>query len=312
MEIDLLSFAPFFEIIGGLNFAYAGSESFRAGLNQDVLNIQSTLAAAKKKLDKYKVKFDEIGSFITVSAAEKYKDDTAHRITSSWNNILDKHLSLENNCTKLKDSEIEERDFSIGFKSMFLISGIFCLILLLLLGYAQFYNNNETNLLTFVNCIKWLSAMLIANLWIFGRSFIKKYNNKEIKTTYILLLFFAFILIGFKTNINQFDFILISSGRSKITLAVLLALSPYLFHLMRIFFHKLKYRFKMYLMLYSFYLYVRITLNELIIKKNAAEQYDIGVTKTIMGALKHFYDEIKYIYLYKLHAVITTLSGGYD
>lgn len=305
MELELLSFAPFLEIIGGLNFAYAGSQSFRVGLNRDVLNIKSTLEEAYSKLEEYKKKINEIKSFLIVSIAEIYNNDEyKNRINKYGDDISDKLKELENRCENLKRKEEKERDFSDGFKSMFLISGIFCLILLLFLGYKQFYSKNIGYQNIMINCLMWMSSLLLINIWIFLRSFFKKYHNKEIKLIYIVLLFTLTIIFGFKLSINFLNFGYLNPDKVKISFSILLTISPYLLHLIRVFIHKIKYRLTVRFMLYKFYLNVRVTIEELIIQKYSTEQYDIGTDKTFKGAFKHFFMRIKYIYHYRLNAIL--------
>lgn len=230
--MDLSSFSSFYEMFAALNLAYAGSENFRFGLNDTILKSEERIKSVEKTINETKNK-------ITVLSVES----EGHPIT------LEKISAISAHFYKYSDIIKAEKKINLlfvkSFHSMFIVSGLYCIYFLFMLGYAQFYKSSDPCLIP--TCIFWANSFLALNAFIFLRSYHKKYN-KEIHYRYIAASIFLIIFLSVQFYyINLFEITTsgdLIEGRLNMTLSVLIAMSSFIFHFYRSFSHEFLYRIR--------------------------------------------------------------------
>jgi len=247
--MDLHYFGTFFEMFAALNLGFAGSESFRAGFTDDILNINSTITEnVKRKAVECREKIEVLKSQVTITTQifidNELIQQSISKIEETFNKVRNDFLQFDKN---IENIEVESRKFVNGFQSLFLLSGLYCLYILLLEGYHQFYESNHN----FVcKCLFISNLIICSNCLIFLRSFYKPHSFKAMKTVNIFLIFFFFIGISiFAVQVDYSGLNSINSeseDRKVISLTVLIAVIPYLFHILRVFIHKLYFRYFIY------------------------------------------------------------------
>lgn len=226
----LNNFSSYFEIFGALNLAYAGSEGFRNAIDDEILKLRDAITFNAQS------KIKETKSKITVLKAEAYVPA-----------LEQKAISIENNYTLKSDNLIKrEKDlqkFTEGFKSMFLASSLFSISLILIGGFEQYLPENSKDINLF---LIFLLPIFLFNLFVFSKSFTNQYEKKirpTITISYVLILF----IITFSTLYYcPFHYTIEEMFPEQlcISLALIVAISPYLLHFLRVFIHKQYFRFQ--------------------------------------------------------------------
>lgn len=120
----LSNFNSFFEIIGVLNLAYAGSEGFRNAVDDEILRLRDSI------LPNVRERREEIVARIIVAFSEP------SQIEKHATFIIEK---FETDCKEILEEEKSRQEFTNGFKSMFLATSIFSILLIIIAGYEQYF-----------------------------------------------------------------------------------------------------------------------------------------------------------------------------
>ncbi len=227
--IDLNTFTSYFELFTGFNLAYS-IEAFRVVLNLEVLDMSKSVEEAKSEKEIAEAKL------------------RVHRNNPQLANYLAKKASeIYIEVQKFRDLHKYQKRFSNypnGFKSAFLMSGIFCLFVLLLNGYSQFLgltkDEHSREMLGFISFL-----LLTYNLIVFSRSFVRSCCKKNIQPfiTLVMFLVSVFLCYGYisfvrKTPGSDSSNMLVSSS------SVFMGLSAFFLHFIRAFLHKIITRYK--------------------------------------------------------------------
>jgi hypothetical protein len=159
--------------------------------------------------------------------------------------------SLGSNLSGLDRLEIRRRNFVFSFRAIFLVSGLFCLYVLLAEGYDQFCTSGcpkgEMDI-SMPICLLFCSfGVFIISGLIFLNSFGHKktseqgYNGFWIGVFFIL---FAYFSISLEKHLRPIIIYSLQwNPRLIITFPVLAAVFPYILHIIRVILHKLKFSF---------------------------------------------------------------------
>lgn len=231
-------FSSIFEVMFGLNIAYAGSSRFKAGIDRKIISISDKLVALKAEVDKLR-------GVTTVTISSVNGEELSQK-------ILHKIEILEEDVKRFElGQEAKERAFVNGFRAMFLITALYCFILLILGGYEQFFEQKKiTN-----SGLLFLHAAGLYNLYIFCRSFSVTDTSKDIhmaKPIGLILLSlicavsFCYLCdsggafgqpLSLENNISN------NIGeRLNFTLALIIAFSSYGLHFIRAYIHNKRQR----------------------------------------------------------------------
>ncbi len=247
--LNLHNFSSFFELFAALCLGYVVSkDEFRYGLNDSIF-----------KFTKYKNKVNDKVNYIKASKTIM--------ASGTFNPIFDNYSELFLFKLNLIE-EKKEKDalkFIKDFQSMFLLSGLFCIYILLMEGFNQFYENK--NLLVIPECLLFSNLLIIVNLFIFIRSFIKKYKKDISHKLIVLILFISIILsiVLFKKKIiNELNYSAFINGYFNISTTIFIVISPFILHSIRAFFHEYLYEVR-------FFLFVKYSTNKLDETKNKIE-----------------------------------------
>lgn len=229
-------FSSYFEIFAALNLGYAGSEAFRMALNDEILKLRNTSDQTVQN------RLTEIRSKLTASQAS---DENSAAME-------DKLGRYERNYKQVSESITEEDEavsevFVIGFKPMFLMSALFCFAILIIGGFEQFSVGQwEMNITLFL-----LTGVLLFNAGIFAKSF-SRWSEKKIRSWVPLIV--IMLLIGcsyFACGAEETEpgvshrVGMWLNEKYLMVLALFVALSPYVFHIIKAFRHKATYGQKM-------------------------------------------------------------------
>ena len=232
--MELSHFDAYFHLFAVATLGYAGSETFREFLDKVItdksrINYQKTnnlLTSAKTNISLFKEPTNRIG-------LEEKINEKIDIIEVSFNNSIDQII---------KENEVECDKFTATFKSMFLISGLYCIAILLIGGLQQYFTCDAT----IINTLACLDCMLLFTTFIFVRSFWSRFN-KPIK------LWIPIVSISILLAI---DYIYCSrcpmaNGNSSylnwalcIGLALFIPIAPFFFHFLKVIIHKMIYNKK--------------------------------------------------------------------
>lgn len=243
----LHSFSAFFEVFAALNIGYAGSDDFRTGLNEKVLNIDASISS--KGVNEILTSLEESKE----SAAEMTvlrMSQTPAWVLKKKQELTDLIAQFSSDFEILKRSEINltnnERSgkkFVDGFKSLFLSTGLFCILALLFEGYDQFYLKPDESVIP-ATLLVFACLVILLNAFIFLRS-LGTSHHIPMKSLYLCAAFLLFFAVSIYTCHSMLFIRELSRSmgdRITITFSVFVALSAYGIHVARVFIHKLYYR----------------------------------------------------------------------
>jgi hypothetical protein len=227
----LNNFSSFFEIFCGLNLAYAGSQRFRNAIDSEIYKLLKN-----KLLQNISSNVEELKSKVIVTVSEDNSENINKKLIK-----LQEDFDLKSE--DLLGNENEKLNFIEGFNAMFLSTSLYCLSILILGGYEQFFSENSKLPNLF---LIFLLPVFGFNLFVFLRSFTKK-HNKNIKAIYTItfVVFLLFLCIStiqncpYETHLET-----LLSEKTTITFTLIIAVSPFLFHFIRVFIHKFIFKFK--------------------------------------------------------------------
>lgn len=224
-------FSSYFEIFSGLNLAYAGSKAFRNAIDDEILHIKNKIGTDITE------KTNLLLSSIIVSIYEDYSTKISQK-------VYELNTKFENKSNKLLELEKVDLNFIEGFKTMFLASALYSIVLLLLGGYQGYFEDSKA-VNIYLLC---LCPVFIYNSVVFIISF-TKYKNNTTKPMIVISLFFSLFFIAIIAHLKcPYYYILESFIEEKycISFSLLIAVSPYLFHFLRIFLHKVYFKLMFY------------------------------------------------------------------
>lgn len=224
-------FSSFFEIFAGLNLAYAGSEEFRHKIDTKFLSLR--------------FKFERI-----INDREQELELAKSSIGVTENYVIEEHIKkiIRYDNIKLKkiDADLKDKiEFSNLFKSVFLLAGFYCLIFLISSASIsnQIHEETHKTLILLISIFTWLYGTIVI-----GITF-SRFNKIKIKAIIpiliILISLFISVFISIynlekileEVTINFFQYfnfdVSTINKTSFIYLALLTAISPYLFHVIR-------------------------------------------------------------------------------
>lgn len=232
----LNNFSSYFEIFTALNLAYAGSTNFRSIIDDNLLKLSRVFSQSIRE------RFREVRAKIIVISQEIQEvPQIGQNLQSNADTIWIRYSDAKK---KIQDEERNGRKFTAGFKSMFLASGIYSLLMVLIGGFEQFFSNPIiTNY-----SIGFFLPVGIFNVIIFCRSYHSKHLSKRVRPMYVIYIFTP-LLITDLVFCNLCPFILSSENyfflpKINVILSLLIAASPFLFHIIKIYFRKMGYRIK--------------------------------------------------------------------
>lgn len=220
-------FSSFYEIFALLNLGYATSRPFREALNNDILSLFNGVNSGLAE------KIQELNDKLVVTLSEQQSEKIQ-------NKIQDKKEKFEAACENCIEQEKDKREFVDGFKTMFLITSLFCFVLIIVGGFEQFFIAPWQENLT----ILIMNLVLFYNGLIFLRSF-TKYFKFLVSPWYAITIIGVLVLTSYLMATYCPHAIATGNFFSDKTLAVLSlisAASPYLFHFLKVAIHKLYYR----------------------------------------------------------------------
>lgn len=231
--MDLSAFSSFFELFAAFTLAYAGSKTFRYAVDELLDQYGQILDELNKQLEIITSKF-------TVHIA--VKSDTSAEFAIELGSEI-------SNTRDLIANEEKMRKFPRGFRATFLNSGIFCIGVLIIIGFTKGIACLErTHLALFI-----LNFALVYNVGIFLLSFLPSQCGKTRRLVWPICInlalgvvwwiytgWFAAWLIEYcsdPANINELSerFIL---RRYFIWPALFTAASPFIFHILRTLIHR--------------------------------------------------------------------------
>ena len=218
-------FNDFIGLFATLNLGYAGFKKFRSIIDGDILGISAKTTPKISKLE----------SEITALRYSLLEEETDRSL--EFDNFIEKRLTViladKKNKFNLIDAERNAgTKITDGFKSMFLSTGFYCLVLLIISGYQTFWGIPVLNRLLFFS-----NFLFLYNLIIFIRSFDNKRKFEKIPPVLTLVIFLLWLLISFiiafglEVSCLQFQ--------NTIALTILVIISPYLLHFIRLYIHRM-------------------------------------------------------------------------
>lgn len=230
MDFELSHFDGYLHFFAAANLAYAGSEPFRTALDNQILRIANEVPKSiKNELEKLDNKM------IILKAESGFSSDP---IRSKIDSIAKKFYEKCDTINTKIDVANEE---TIGLsKSMFLFSGFYCIALLIISGYQQFFESKLSLGCTMIALH--ISASYILILFLLG--FSKKAPKRQISFLLpIAIIVIALLLARFHCSAHlasdKSENVL--TDRTNATIALTLAFSPYLLHILRVYAKKVTY-----------------------------------------------------------------------
>ncbi len=287
MDLNLHLFGSLFELSAALNFTYAGSEQFRHGLTEGVLWSSKTITPKiRENINKYIKLLKEDQQKLIVLASENYGTasfgDIQKRIDVMNNHLNNDVANFEIEDKLIRKKEHYSRQFYKGLQSSFLYAGLFCLFILLLEGFEQFYPDVLKK--SFLICLSIFNFSSIVFLAFYVRSLFSNWLSKPVKSFYVLTIWLIFILVSIKIALFfpglRDSTSLLFNPRVIITWACLNAYMPFITHLARVFGRKFNYRWIKYkLWQYKFFCLYKIRRFEI----NEVEYIILKAKEVITG-----------------------------
>lgn len=279
--MQLNNFSSYFEIMAGLNLAYATSDWFQSAIDKKVQKIDLIKSWAEKKIELIRSKSEVVEQFGTNSDLIQQNLDA-----------LNKKLARSD---KIKEDEQTFEKVKKGYRSIFLMTSLYCFTVILLGGFEQFFYTRQPELASKLQAQHVISNTflfllhfgLIYNILIFIRSngirirrwvsydddqngladsstksLLHRILNHESETNrflvvvlwliWVILLYNAVAtspgyLFSFKETwrIGYIQTAIPWGSKTNITISLVLALSAYLLHFFRVYLHDVRYFYQL-------------------------------------------------------------------
>jgi len=314
LQLKLSSFGSYFELMAALNLGYAGLTKFRDGVDNIVLGVDKTMTLEKMAHKKEQL-LGEINDLKAIISTELADLNDINTDVKEFTILLDEDTTIFNEyIDKIHKKEQKGREFINGLQSSFLLTGLYCLFVLIIQGYSDFYDQNSHEISI---CLLLFSTIGVFNIIFFFRSFFDKWFDKSIKPTYLVTILFGVLFMSIfscklfpeiwtQTYLGMDD-------RDIITVAVVVALSPYFLHFLRIWIRKFNYRkvkFKLWEMrLYALTELIEIKSAKLVITSVNINWWRDSVLKKRFkkSDRKEYWHNLKYLFFRKLSTIFCTV-----
>jgi hypothetical protein len=224
--MELSNFHDFLGLFAALNIGYAGFVSFRSAIDDDILNITNW---NNRKVQQLKA---EALAIKTIYKFEAFRGEIQTLIDEIFED-RNQRISL------IKDRSQDAILIAEGFKSIFLFTAFYCLVIMIVGGYQEYLGQDCTNTFLFI-----FNFSLLYNIAIFVRSFTTFRSKKISPLIPISLLVFLTIVIIFCFRLRLIPYHTFSpiNLEKNIGTSLVVAVSPYILHFLRLFIHRLIYR----------------------------------------------------------------------
>jgi hypothetical protein len=210
--MSLNSFSSLFEILAGLNLAFAGIDSFRRKVFDTLTDILTPLDV-KAKLDELEPKIQALSP----SIKDKIVDEKIKKRIVD----IDTYYKDETRNTALEDSSFfNER---AAFNPSYFIGFLFCLSNLLLIGYEQVFTEYSSTLVE-QGLLIWLPYIFIIYISREGKFKSFLCNHRVIIGTFVFLLIVSSVISYFRLVLVE-----INTETVTITSSIVTGMLPFIF-----------------------------------------------------------------------------------
>lgn len=231
--MNLSSFSSFFEIFCGINLAYAGSDTF-------IFSVKNVISNSDSLVNKIKTQIKITEASMTVSAVQNP-------------NLKIRLKVLSNEFDRLADILIERKKHNSLFvnshKSLFLVSGLYCLFLLILMGYEQFHLAKYNPI---PRCMMWVSFIGVINIILLIRSYFARWLFKPAHFGVIFILFCIWVGISmhfcYEDTWEMSKYCISDCQEYLSVFSIIIACSGFLLFFFRSFVHEILYRGRFYIL----------------------------------------------------------------
>lgn len=222
---EFVNLSNFFAVFVALNLAYSGSKGFRLAIDRDILKLQSILDELNLSTEAL------IESLIFFPDSEQKE------------RILFYIFGIE----ALKHEREKNLEFEKRYRKIFLSSGLFCLVMILLIGLGTINNGKWNDFI--ITIISYSFLIAVVELYIFISGFTNKSANFLIpsinKTTLIIILILIYSIAFSCAYFNHKIFPLFPKCDvyKCIIFSIVIAISPYVLFFIKAFLYIFKSRF---------------------------------------------------------------------
>lgn len=229
--MDLSAFSSYFEIFTALTLAYAGSEKFRYAVDDLFTQYGDSVEKLSKQLE---IRESELTVLIKSNTLTEAKAITLGGKISEIQALL--------------TAETEQQDFPEGFRSMFLNTGIYCICILVLIGFSKEMCVERVHVTLF-----FLNLSVIFNILVFLVSLLPSQCGKDWKLRWPVGVNTLFVAGGwiYVTLVASWLARHCSGESESVSLwhrgyfiwpALATATSPFILHMLRVVIHRLYHR----------------------------------------------------------------------
>jgi hypothetical protein len=232
--VNINDFGSIFEIFAALNLGYAGSSVFRSAVDNSILEIKKDIIS----LD-LRNKITQIKSELLILCDTETENISIQKKFDS----LTHTYSVKTRAINISSGKYS--DFPKGIKSIFLVSFLLSLTILVIGGYERHYNSTHFNTI-----LAFLNLTVITNIILFIRNIYPKYRTSNVKTIYLFIFYsipvFLFLIYSYLLSKNWISEIYIPEFRLNILLAIIFSFSSFILHFIRVLINKKIVRFQIY------------------------------------------------------------------
>lgn len=216
---EFSNLSNFFAVFVALNLAYSGLKQFRINFNEHILKLGDVLVDLKDSLASLK------------ESNPRTSSNEAKRI----------FLWVESKHDTILSSRVLNTDFEHTYKDIFLLSGFFCIVMILLLGLPISVSDDlKLSILTYSFLIIFLKLYIFTTGFTTakGQSIFKKITTiKVIK--YMVFIYIIALFIAFSNEMEIFSMPIFSLNVC-ISLSVLIAILPFTLFLIKAYLYREK------------------------------------------------------------------------
>jgi hypothetical protein len=221
--MQLSNFNDYLGLFAALNLGYAGFKRFRSAIDKDILKIANESPKIQKLPEGVQAidRFEPLNQNIQIVKTE----------------VLKRHQEV---AEKIKERSKTALKIAGGFKSMFLFTFMYCLIIMVVGGYQEYFTDKAINGFLFL-----LNFSALYNILMLIRSFVNKFKSKKISPLIpISLLILYIVAIILLTHNSGYEFYQILPLEKNIALTLIIAASPFIFHFLRLYIHRIIFKMK--------------------------------------------------------------------
>lgn len=219
-SIELHDFEALLHVSVAFNFFYSSFNNFSENIT--IFFSEPLLSIPKKALTKISENVEGLKS--SELDGKFYEEQLKEQLDDSF-------INLSNDINNFTSSDNDDLEYGKKFKSAYLLTGFYSLLLLIICGFHGYYNGDK--LYHTLCTVNWAIAILL--LYITISSFFKPLG--KITAGSVLLIFFI-LIIGFPILYNNLIYTkfydVIPNSNYTVCFSVILVLSPFLLHFIRI------------------------------------------------------------------------------